>query len=219
MQTLRRPAPFELKEIGADGQFVGLASVYGNVDLGGDIVQRGAFVKTLRERGPKRTLKYMHKDPIGAADLADSEEGLVATGFLNLDLPKAQEVYSNLQFWKSHGMTAGMSIGYIPNDQEPRGRVRLLKDVSLLEVTVTDPDAQMNPEAGVFTVKSLEADEELILLALRELKNGDGAAADKLRALLATAGLATVSEGAAQKDIGPVFDHSLLHEIQTLLNR
>ena len=41
--------PFSVKESSPNGEFTGLASTFGNVDLGGDIVMRGAFTKTLRE--------------------------------------------------------------------------------------------------------------------------------------------------------------------------
>ena len=47
--------PFELEEKGLDieeGTFAGYAAVCGNLDDGGDIIESGAFKKTLAERGP-----------------------------------------------------------------------------------------------------------------------------------------------------------------------
>ena len=48
----------ELKAYSSDeenkGEFTGYASVFGNVDLGGDIVERGAFQKSLRRKGYRK---------------------------------------------------------------------------------------------------------------------------------------------------------------------
>jgi phage head maturation protease len=43
----------EFKEVSEDGQFDGHAAVFGNVDLQGDKIKRGAFTRTLAETGGK----------------------------------------------------------------------------------------------------------------------------------------------------------------------
>ena len=46
-----RAFKLEIKSISDQGIFKGLASVYGNVDLGGDVVEPGAFARTLAHKG------------------------------------------------------------------------------------------------------------------------------------------------------------------------
>jgi phage head maturation protease len=41
---------FQVKSVNEDGTFEGYSAVYGNVDLGGDVVEPGAFTKTLSDR-------------------------------------------------------------------------------------------------------------------------------------------------------------------------
>ena len=41
----------QVKSLDEAGKFSGLASVYGNVDLGGDVVEPGAFTKAIADRG------------------------------------------------------------------------------------------------------------------------------------------------------------------------
>ena len=45
-----------------DGKFSGYASIFGNKDLGNDIVEKGAFSSTLRKKSPKQIkMLFMHK--------------------------------------------------------------------------------------------------------------------------------------------------------------
>ena len=53
MEHAQVAVPFELKEIADAGTFSGLGSTFGNVDLGGDIVEPGAFAESLDGRVPK----------------------------------------------------------------------------------------------------------------------------------------------------------------------
>ena len=45
-------APVDLKSVEADGSFSGYASVFGEVDLGQDLVMPGAFRESLAFAGP-----------------------------------------------------------------------------------------------------------------------------------------------------------------------
>jgi phage head maturation protease len=58
---------FELKAVDADGTFVGLAAVYGNVDLGGDSIDAGAFKRTLADRGGEIKLLWQHNPSLRSA--------------------------------------------------------------------------------------------------------------------------------------------------------
>ncbi len=85
-----------------DGQFEALVSVFGNEDSAGDVVTRGAFAKSLaawEERGDPIPVIWSHEwsDPyahIGHVLTAEeTDDGLKVRGQLDLDNPKAEQVY------------------------------------------------------------------------------------------------------------------------------
>ena len=57
-----------LDKLAEDGSFSGYASVFGEIDLGRDRVQRGAFARSLREKGRggvRMLFQHDPSDPIG----------------------------------------------------------------------------------------------------------------------------------------------------------
>jgi hypothetical protein len=146
-----RDLEIEIKDIGeSDGTFVGLASVYGNEDLGGDIVEPGAFTKTLSEKGGEVPLLWQHnmREPIGIGRLTDTQKGLEIQGKLILTVGKAREAYDLMK----NRVIKGLSIGYDTVRDEVKDKRRLLKELKLWEVSVvTFP---MNELANVQSVKS-----------------------------------------------------------------
>lgn len=93
-----------VKAVGDDGAgvFEALVSVFGNVDSFGDVVMPGAFTATLedwRTKGRPIPVVWSHEwdDPfsiIGAVDEArETDAGLVVKATLDLDNPKAVQVY------------------------------------------------------------------------------------------------------------------------------
>ena len=61
METLTKYYPFALKESDPDeGTFEGIASAYGVVDSDNEVVDRGAFAKTVRESAHRIKLYYNH---------------------------------------------------------------------------------------------------------------------------------------------------------------
>lgn len=148
--------PFELKELSDDGDFVGLASTYGNIDGGNDVVEPGAFDKTIAERGGKVRLMDNHRVRIGVATVKSVREGLEAVGKINTDKQSGKEALSDLKFYRDNGQPLGMSIGYETIDSDPPSKTkdgaRHLKQVRLWEVTITE--FPMNEQAVVTSVKS-----------------------------------------------------------------
>jgi len=139
-----------------EGRFEGYASIFGNKDLGGDVVQEGAFRKSLMRRKPKNVKMLMqHKTdmPIGVYDkIKEDDNGLRVQGRLALGTQKGREAYELLKM----GALDGLSIGYKadPKKQvyDERKRKRYLKEVDLMEISlVTFP---MNPKAQVTSVKA-----------------------------------------------------------------
>jgi HK97 family phage prohead protease len=154
---MKRQFQFEIKSIGEDGTFVGLASTYGNVDLGSDMVMPGAFTKTLAEKGGQVPLLMGHdqRAPIGLATLTDSPQGLMVKGELVLEADGAKSAYALLK----KGVIRGLSIGYDTVKSVMAGGVRQLSELKLWEISLTA--FPMNPEAVVSGVKSEEADQVL----------------------------------------------------------
>jgi len=149
------------------GEFEGYGSVFGNKDLGNDVIEKGAFAKSLRRRKAKGVkLLYQHKSdmPIGVFDeIKEDEHGLVVKGRLALKTQAGAEAYELLKM----GALDGLSIGFRVNPKEvsydKRGGKRIIKEVDLMEVSlVTFP---MNPQATVRSVKGEE-------ISIREWENG-----------------------------------------------
>lgn len=137
----------------ADGDVTrieGYGSTFGNTDLGGDVVQRGAFVKSLSERMPKMLWQHDIKQLPGVWERASEDtKGLYLEGFfLNTTLGRDVAEQSK------HGAIETMSIGYGVKQAEYSAdkKTRFLKELRLHEVSlVTFP---MNEEARIIAVKS-----------------------------------------------------------------
>src|ERR1700742_4462086 len=102
----------DLKAVADDGSFSGYASLFGVTDLGGDVVQPGAFTKSLKSK-PAAKVKMLRghdtSEPIGVwTSIEEDSKGLKATGQLILDTVKGRETYALLKA----GALDGLSIGY-----------------------------------------------------------------------------------------------------------
>ena len=148
-------APLRIQEVKAssDGAFEvsGYASTFGNVDLGGDVIHRGAFADTLKSGPPVRFL-YSHNpaDVLGVPlSLKEDDKGLLGRWRIS-KTRLGEDVHTLLK----DGALDSFSIGYIPTDydyDEDAGTRRLMA-VELLEVSVVA--MPMNPQAVVTGVKS-----------------------------------------------------------------
>lgn len=149
----------DVKAIGDEGLFEGYAAVFGNVDLGGDVIEPGAFKKTLSEN-PRIPILWQHdpKEPIGVTlEAREDAKGLLVKGQLNLETTKGREAYALLK----QGALRGLSIGYDAVKEVWEGSIRRLKEIRLWEWSlVTFP---MNPAAQVVAVKSVVPFQDLPL--------------------------------------------------------
>jgi HK97 family phage prohead protease len=138
------------------GEFTGYASIFGNVDLGNDVVERGAFTKSLRRKGYRKVkMLYQHdtKQPIGVFDMIkEDENGLFVKGRLAMQTQKGKEVFELMKMGAIDGLSVGYRVdqkGYSCDDKKGKRR---LKEVDLMEISaVTFP---MNPKAMIQGVKS-----------------------------------------------------------------
>ncbi len=144
----------QIKSLSEEGRFAGYASVFEVVDNQKDIIARGAFAKTLRERKGNIKLLWQHQmdEPIGIIErLFEDDRGLYVEGRLLLSVARAREAYDLIKA----GALEGMSIGYTPvaYDFEPRSGVRRIHEVSLWEISLVTFPA--NAAAGITVVKSM----------------------------------------------------------------
>lgn len=163
---------FSLKGVGDDGSFEGMAAVYGNTDLGGDVVEPGAFTKTLKDSN-ERPILWQHDahEPIGMGTFVDSAKGLQVAGQLVLESPVAVKARALMR----QGAVKGLSIGYDPvvSEYDRENDVRRLKELKLWETSiVTFP---MNPMAQITGVKAAtEEMEAAIARFLKEIESKTG---------------------------------------------
>lgn len=145
--------PLQIKSLD-DREFEGHGSIFGNEDLGGDIVVPGAFKRTLAKHHRQKSLPqmfWMH-DPTRVpgkwTDMTEDNNGLKVRGVL-ADTPLGNEIRTLLNM----EAVKGLSIGYstVKDDYDANGR-RLLKELDLWEVSVVS--LPMNPLAQVTHAKS-----------------------------------------------------------------
>lgn len=140
------------------GMFTGYGSIFGNKDLGNDVVVQGAFTKSLARKGAKAVkLLYQHRadEPIGVYDeIIEDKKGLRVKGRLAMGTQRGREVYELMKMGALDGLSIGFRVGDKGYDYDEKGKRRLIKEVDLLEISaVTFP---MNPRARVAQVKGAD---------------------------------------------------------------
>lgn len=156
MDILHMKRPLAIKSLAEDGTFYGYASVFGALDSQNEIVEVGAFKRSLAEsatRGVAPAMLWMHDPtiPIGLwVSLSEDKNGLRVEGRLALGTQKGREAYELLKM----GALTGLSIGYrvLRSRLDAKRKVRILTDVELFEISLVTFPA--NDAARVSAVKS-----------------------------------------------------------------
>ena len=148
-------APLQIKAGVEDDDFLtisGYGSVFGNEDLGGDLVMQGAFLDSIAS-GRKVKMLYQHDtmQVIGVFDsMSEDNYGLKMQGRISKKFGKGAEVAELIKM----GAIEGLSIGYRTKEyamDEETGQRKLTK-LDLFEVSVvTFP---MNELASITAMKS-----------------------------------------------------------------
>ena len=163
--------PFEIKRLHEDEEFFffeGYASTFGNVDLGNDMVEFGAFTKTLHERMPKLLWQHDSDEPLGIfEEIFEDQKGLFVRG----KMPKADHlvegrVIPQMKIGSVNSMSIGFRVKIDEFDEDTN--LRKIKEVMLFEISlVTLP---MNPEALITGMKTIE-DQISNLKTLKDINN------------------------------------------------
>lgn len=146
-------AKISLGNVSQDGQFGGYASLFGIADLVNDVVEFGAFSKTLELHSSRPVRMLFQHDPdqvIGRwLTLRQDEKGLYVEGQLSLDVTRAKDVHALML----SGALDGLSIGFKTrkSHKDPKSGARHVSEADLWEISiVTFP---MLPDARVTQIK------------------------------------------------------------------
>ena len=150
----------ELKAIGDDGSFEGLAAAYGNVDAHGDRIEQGAFKSA---EGVEIPLLFAHKtdQPIGIATVTETPQGLAVKGRLLLDTVAGAEAYARLKA----GVLKALSVGFqLPKDGAAvRNGIRVISKAVLKEISLV-----VFPANSLAAVTAVKGEETSPLATLRK---------------------------------------------------
>ena len=152
---------FQVKKLSDEGVFEGYAAVKNNVDSYGDIIENGAFKRTITNQ-KKFPILFMHNpsQPVGISlSMKEDPHGLYTCGKLDLSTELGRTVHSGLKM----GYIDSMSIGYkVVKDSMNKKGNRLLKEIKLMEYSMITKGFAANELALVSNFKS-SADLELLL--------------------------------------------------------
>ncbi|WP_194720814.1 HK97 family phage prohead protease [Noviherbaspirillum malthae] len=149
-------APIEIKAAKSDGKFTGYAAVFGNIDLGYDVIEPGAFksAKTTKDGMLRIAIGHNLNMLAGKATFEQDDRGLRVEGQLSLGVSYVRDQYELMK----DGVLDGLSVGFnIMRDGaeyvERSGKhVRVIKAAELWEFSIVP--FGMNPEALVDSVKA-----------------------------------------------------------------
>jgi len=173
MPHIRQSIPLELRST-PSGIIEGYASVYGVQDLLGDVVQPGAFAKTITTHtaaGTRPAMLWAHDQSrvVGQwSSISDDGRGLLVRGQLNLKTIEGREAFASVEA----GDLDGLSIGFFvpPNGSKYQAGANLLTEIELHEISLVSCPA--NQAARITSVKSLPSKPKTLRefeSALREL--------------------------------------------------
>lgn len=120
------------------GTFSGYASVWNEPDSYGDTIKRGAFTKTISQRGkaggPSMFWNHNPDQPIGVwTEIVEDDRGLKVSGKLVTETRMGSEALALMKA----GAITGLSIGFRARKSErgPNGG-RVLTDIELVEISL-----------------------------------------------------------------------------------
>lgn len=152
---LNVPVAFKIVESKADGEkgvIEAYVSIFGNIDLVGDVIERGAFAESLAHKLPKGVWAHNWDEPIAKTlEAREDEKGLFIRGQFIDGVQRADEAYKLIK----GGVIDEFSIGFRVLDDEWReDGVRVIKKARLYEWSPVLVGA--NPDTELVNIKSAE---------------------------------------------------------------
>jgi len=149
----------QVKDIDEKGTVLFYASVFGTPDKVKDIVEKGAYKKTISE-GFREIQHYKNHDPEKMPgviqELKEDDYGLLVTSKLILKTQLGLETYEEYKAMAEAGKSMGHSIGYSTlREQMADDRYNHLKELALFETSTLTKRAA-HADALTVGIKSLE---------------------------------------------------------------
>lgn len=157
-------ADFELKELVESEEFYefkGYASIFDVPDKVNDIVERGAFKRSIDHHDGWFPIAFMHNklELIGRGKVEEDHKGLfVKEGKLVKGIPRADQVYKLMKA----KVVDGMSFSYRAVQKVYRQKFRHLKELAVGELTLGPKSMICHPQALVTAIKHEEAVDRII---------------------------------------------------------
>ena len=152
----RKQFDFKVKEVTPEGLLTGYASVFGVLDSDSEVVDKGAFKRTLDHKKGVVPVLWQHDRtrPVGWGQSAEEDNHGLAVKFqLLLDTEAGRYAFEFARKGMELGGKVGLSIGFrVPaNGSYVKDNVRHFREVELLEYSVVTFPA--NVEAAITGVK------------------------------------------------------------------
>jgi len=148
MELEEKTFPFEIKAISKEGTFEGYAAVFGTNDALNEVIEPGAFTKTIKDNKQFPMLWYHNPtDPIGIVEVKQDNKGLHVNGQLNMDVQSAREKHSLMEQKAIKGLSFGFKTIVDLWDKS----TRRLKEIKLYEISPCT--FQAHPDALISAIK------------------------------------------------------------------
>ena len=140
-------------------EFAGYASVFNVIDRHKDVIEKGAFIKTINNFGARYTsLLFKHdiSQKVGIITmLCEDDHGLYLEGMIDISLPKSEELIRSIQ----NEAILHFSIGYYPKNIIKKGAINYINDLDLIEISFVESPA--NADAKILNVDGIYTDSKI----------------------------------------------------------
>ena len=153
--------PVTIDKISMSGRFSGYASVFGEVDMGNDIVAKGAFSKYLKKHAPSKIrMLFQHNpdEPVGVwQEITEDHKGLFVSGAISTATTRGRELIELMR----QGAIDGLSIGFktVRSRKEKHSNIRTILQADLWEISIVTFPMQAN--ARIEAVKHMPGQSRL----------------------------------------------------------
>lgn len=142
----RKLATFrDVKQVGSSRRFRGIASTW-EMDLGGDIVHRGAYARTLdhwRASKGRRIIPLVDQHQyssinkvVGKLISAEETAAGLECEFEVVDSPTGDEALARIRDGYINKLSIGYEVVHADNEKTPDGTVRHLREIRLSEISL-----------------------------------------------------------------------------------